>query len=212
MVEEKRTQAKIEEEDKSFAAHVAREGARIVDDIRNEHITASSAEAAKGQEELAAKDALAIDILDELQIAEELRGRVIAQYFYEFESSGRTVTGIAYAGIKAIAREMGKRGEAIDIPEVTFDSGEDMKGPWIGCLAKAKNMRTNETRWGYASQALVMKLRSGGEMSDPFAKVKVLSKAQRNAIRAFIPELVIVEMYREWKGTPKGKRATEVTH
>jgi hypothetical protein len=43
-----------------------------------------------------------------------------------------------------------------------------------------------------------MRLRDGGEAEDAFALQKAVGKAQRNAIRALIPEAVIAEAYRAW--------------
>ncbi len=179
---------------------------KMVNTLQQEAIEAKAAEAAEGQEEKMQKDALAIDMLDELQIAEEMRGRVIQQYFYEFQSGGRTVTGIALSGVKAIAHEMAKRGEPITIVEKEWSQGEDSRGLWIGVTVKARDMKTGEERFAFASQSLELRLRDGRTIPDEFARIKALNKAQRNALRWFIPEVVMVQMYRAWKeGVPLNK-------
>lgn len=190
--------------DETFEEFAKRRAPAIAKEVVDSELAGQVHEAA--QEERSTSQALAIDELDELQIVEELKGRVIAQYFYEFPMGGIMVTGISWAGIKRIARELALRGEAITIESVEFESGEDDEGAWIAALALAKNLRTGEARFGYASQYRAMKLKVGGRRPDPFAKVKALNKAQRNAIRAFIPEVVITEMFKEWKKVREAKR------
>ncbi len=178
------------------AREAAEEAARLEVQARGQPIAAGTPPIPVQGE---AQAITAVDALDELQIAEEMSGRVIDQYFYDFPQGSRQVTGLSLAGVRAIARHMASHGEPLTVLEVRFEEGEDAEGGWIGCLAQGKNLRTGETRWGYASQARSMKLRSGQRIPDPYAKAKALNKAQRNALRSFIPEVVVVEMYREWR-------------
>src|SRR5439155_18018841 len=152
-------QAEGHPRDESFGELIGREGARIVEDVRKEQLAATSMEVSEVQEELATKDALMREALDELQIAEELRGRVLANYFYSYTSGGREIHGISWAGIKWIAREMARRGEAITIEKLEFEEGQDDDGPWMGFLARARNLLTNEIRFGYAAQSRNLKFR-----------------------------------------------------
>src|SRR5206468_7562823 len=106
------------------------------------------------------------------------------------------------------------RGEPISIIGADMIVGEDSQGEWVGCTVHAKNLRTGEERVAYASQYTMMNLKSGERIPDPFARTKALNKAQRNALRWFIPELVISESYKEWKAgirpaapPPAGARA-----
>lgn len=184
---------RIDEDPASFGAFIAKEGARIVDEVHQQAIAATASEAAN--DEKTTQEALAVDALDEMQIADELSGRVITEYFYSFPLGGRTVTGLSLAGVKAIAREMGRRGESLTIEKVEFQ--EDASA--VDCIAQVRNLLTNEVRFGHARQAKVMHLRSGGDVEDPFAKTKALNKSQRNALRQFIPEVVIAAMYKEWQ-------------
>ncbi len=191
----------------SFEEFVRREGPRIVKEVVAEALEGRATGASGEADERMVKDQQAIDALDEEQISQELQGRVITQYFYKFPISGREVTGISQAGVKRIARIMAQHGEAITISSVEFETGEDDAGGWIGCLARSRNMQTGEERFGYAAQALTMRFKSGEKQRDQFAKVKALNKAQRNAVRAFIPEAVIVEMYKAWEKLHGDKRA-----
>ncbi len=80
--------------------------------------------------------------------------------------------------------------------------GRDEDHSWI-VTAKATNLTTGEHRWGIASQSKKMLLRDGTLKDDDYALQKALSKAQRNALRAFEPEGVVIEMYKEWKAQRK---------
>lgn len=176
---------------------------KVVDEVHEKALSSGIAEASKLAHERSVDQALALEELDELQIAEEMKGRVVTQYFYEFPSRGATITGLSYAGVKAIARELAARGEAITIEDVKIERFVEQDGAdVVTCLARSKNLRTGEVRFGIASQALAMNTREG-KRPDPFAATKALNKAQRNAIRQFIPEVVINEMYRAWKDGPK---------
>ena len=201
---------RVESPAKALVDSVSKEELKtMIQEVRKEAIEAGAAEAAKGQEEHAIETAKEIDALDELQIAEEMAGRVVTQYFYEFSSRGRTITGISLSGIKAIARQMAMRGEAVTVIDAQPLEGEDTEGPWVGFHVKVRNLRTGEERFGYAQQSMEMQLRDGRRMPDPFARTKALNKAQRNGLRWFIPEVVIISMYKAWKGGKPLKEALE---
>lgn len=191
-----------------FDEFLLRNAKAIVEQARAIEKTALDAEAHEATAEAAnrgIRQALALDVLDEVQIAQEMQGRVITQYFYEFPVGGTRVTGISYAGVKAIARFMAQHGEPVVIEGVEFEEFDEGGKPVIGCLARARNARTGEVRFGYAAQAEVMETRQGPR-PDAFAKVKALNKAQRNALRQFIPEVVVVEMFKEWKKASEPKK------
>lgn len=137
-----------------------------------------------------------IEMADERQIVEEMRGRVLMEYFYSFEAGGREVVGLSYAGVKQLAREMARRREPIDIEDLEVNEDEES----VQIIAKAVNKKTGEHRFGASpKQPKVMTLKDGSRREDPYAYQKALSKAQRNALRAFIPEEIIIEMFKEWR-------------
>jgi hypothetical protein len=71
---------------------------------------------------------------------------------------------------------------------------------------KATDTRRGTSLLGTATQPKIMSTR-GGEKPDRFAYTKAVSKAQRNAIRAIIPERFLVEMYEQFKeGTHEPRR------
>ena len=123
---------------------------------------------------------------DEAQILAEAQGHIIKEMFYKFPIDGKTVTGISWVGTKEIARRYG--GIKMGIPQVS-DLGED----WA-CSVQATDTKNDVTLVGSSLQSKNMKKRDGSEVSDRFAYTKVVSKAQRNAIRALIPESFLLKM------------------
>jgi hypothetical protein len=141
------------------------------------------------------EDFLMMERKDEEQIMQEMQGRILPQFFYEFSSGGRIVTGLSYAGVKQIMRQMG------NIRIRDFNISDD--GNQFIAKARAVDENRNLEIWGVSQQPKKMTLRSGKEIFDEFAATKAASKAQRNAIRALIPEQVIVSAYEEWKRKKK---------
>ena len=122
---------------------------------------------------------------DEEQILAEAQGHIIKEMFYKFPIDGKTVTGISWVGTKEIARRYG--GIKMGIPQVT-DLGDD----WA-CSVQATDTKNDVTLVGSSLQCKNMKKRDGSEVPDRFAYTKGVSKAQRNAIRALIPESFLLE-------------------
>ena len=123
---------------------------------------------------------------DEDQILAEAQGHIIEEMFYKFPLDGKTVTGISWVGTKEIARKYG--GIKMGIPQVT-DLGDQ-----YACSIQATDIKNDVTLIGSSMQPKNMTLKSGEEKPDRFAYTKVVSKAQRNAIRALIPETFLLEM------------------
>jgi hypothetical protein len=131
-----------------------------------------------------------LDSRDEEQILAEIKGNIITEMFYSFPLDEKMVTGISWVGTKEIARQYG----GIDINYVKVDETEDN---YIA-IVKATDTRRCTSLLGSATQPKVMQTRSG-EKPDRFAYTKAVSKAQRNAIRAIIPERFLIEMYEQFK-------------
>ena len=143
--------------------------------------------------ELTTTDFIALDRLDEEQIVAELQGAVLDEYVYSFKSGGKTVTGLSWAGVKAIAAKLGSI--QIDLLQlVTTDEA-------YLCVVKA-TVPDGSSRIGAAEQCKVMSTKKG-QQPDPFALPKVTSKAQRNAIRALLPETLITELVKMHAGQAK---------
>ena len=136
--------------------------------------------------ELITTDFQQLDQLDEQQIVAELQGALLDQYVYSFQSNGRQVVGLSWAGVKAVANKLGP---------VTCDLLElrDTDESYI-CVVKA-SAPDGTQRIGAAEQSKTFKSKS-----DSFALPKAISKAQRNAIRALLPETLITEMVKAYRG------------
>jgi len=123
---------------------------------------------------------------DEDQILAEAQGIIIKEMFYKFPLGGKEVTGISWVGTKEIARKYG--GIKMGLPSVT-----ELEDCFV-CSIQAEDTKNGVTLVGSNVQSKTMNLRSGEVKPDPFAYIKVVSKAQRNAIRALIPETFLLKM------------------
>ena len=140
---------------------------------------------------------------DEDQILAEAQGNIIKEMFYKFKIGGVDVTGISWVGTKEIARRYG--GIKMGIPQVT-DLGED----WA-CSVQATDLKNDVTLVGSSLQTKNMKRRDGSEGPDRFAYTKVVSKAQRSAIRALIPESFLLSMEKTFSAEKSKPRKVDST-
>ncbi|KKL59141.1 hypothetical protein LCGC14_2218280, partial [marine sediment metagenome] len=92
---------------------------------------------------------------DEEQILNEMKGRMIEEYAYQFMQGGKLVTGIAYAGIKHLTVSRGGY-EDIDF-KITFDKERDLFVAYF----KAKDISNNNIAIGMSIQARLRQLKSG---------------------------------------------------
>jgi len=150
-----------------------------------------------------------MDALDEQQIVDEIKGHVLEQFFYEFTQGNKQVVGISYAGIKSVCQKLSNDGHPISIEEMHVDVGPET----ISALACAVDLTTKEKRWGAAEASKTITFfdyrdKTEKTKPNPFTRAVAVSKAQRNAMRNFVPEVVIQEAYKEWKAK-KGQQQTE---
>lgn len=144
------------------------------------------------------------DKLDEQQIMDEMQGKVITEYFYNFQIGGREVTGISWAGTKAVARYMSMQNkqhgfDGIEIMPIDLKRDVIEDDRYITAVARAIDHGSGLIMTGIARQSKYIIRKDGTSIPDDFAIVKACSKAMRNAIRSLIPEQVILEMYNQWK-------------
>ena len=123
---------------------------------------------------------------DEAQIMRELQGGMLDEFIYSFKESGRTVTGLSWAGVKECARRMG------GIEVLDAEISESAKEFRVICRARDTNTRA--VMLGVSAQAKMIETKSGRRYEDKFALQKAVSKAQRNAIRCLIPEAFVKQM------------------
>jgi len=140
-----------------------------------------------------------LDQRDEEQILAEIKGEIITEMFYEFPLEGKTVTGVSWVGTKEISRKYG--GITMGLPKV------DDLGDHYAATIQATDKRNDVTLVGTAMQPKNMTLKGGQVKPDVFAYTKAVSKAQRNAIRALIPERYLIEMYQLFKERAQPKPA-----
>lgn len=133
---------------------------------------------------------------DEALIEAELRGEVLDLMAYR-SRDGKTT--LSWAGVKHLAWMAEQRGNPLSIERIEYL--ED-KGEYYQCLVWAKNLKTGTMRPGISTQMKKTTVR-GQTVDDEFAIQKVLSKAQRNALRALIPEVEAAEIIADWTDAKK---------
>lgn len=142
------------------------------------------------------------DRLDDNQILAEMRGELIEEYVYRFTQDGHEVTGLTWKGTKEAARQMG--GVQVDLLQGPLYTEET-----VAFIVKATDVKTASSRLGMKVQPLAEKLlRDNTTRPDRFASEKALSKAQRNAIRALLPEDLMARLIEEYLGQ---RRVRDVT-
>lgn len=157
----------------------------------------------------------ALDAADDRQIAADLEGRATAAVLYSFRQGGQMVTDLSWKGVHEAIRILNTRGYGkIGVAEgsasferttITVErDGESTEVPAVTVRVYAKDELRGGGYYGTATQALEQETRKGPR-PDPYAEAKALSKAQRNALRPFIP----VEVVEELKALHTGAGAVE---
>lgn len=72
-----------------------------------------------------------MDELDEAQIAKEMEGKVIEEYFYTFKENGLTKVGLSFAGVKYMAGLMRNEGHPLSIEYTNIELSPDGTS-WLG--------------------------------------------------------------------------------
>lgn len=140
-----------------------------------------------------------LDRHDEELVEAEIKGELLATMAYEFSVSGKQVRGLSYAGVNSAVRVMNARGvgriKCPPFPEPKFEeiTDEDGDSAWR-CTVYAVDELVGGGAWGTASQKKVIVKRNGEKVPDTFSRSKALSKAQRNAKSALIPEGLKAQM------------------
>ncbi len=147
----------------------------------------------------------AFDAADADLIEASLKGAVVAERLvYQIKVGGQIVTGLSIVGVKEVVRWFNEnKGLGLRINddlkwEVRTLNGEEY---FIAIVSAVDN--TGQRWYGAAMQPLMIKTRDGRSLLDPFALPKAISKAQRNALRALLPEPLIQELINRWVGEGK---------
>lgn len=136
------------------------------------------------------EDFKTLDRMDEEQILSELQGKTIDKLFYQLPNG---VTALSWAGVKYFTISRGN----IYIDEVKLTEDEE----YYRVVAWVRDVKMNVRMMGAAEQS--KKETWGKHERDQFALAKVVSKAQRNALRNLIPETIISAAFKEWMGKQK---------
>ncbi len=128
---------------------------------------------------------------DEQQMIKEYEGKVLSEITYQVQGQ----TAISYDGIKFI---VGKLGHIKILPEsIKAEFIEKPIEMWVASVV-AINEKYGIQLPGAGEQPYLMKAK-GEVVPDPFARRKAISKATRNALRAVIPEPMIIKFLEDVK-------------
>ncbi len=120
---------------------------------------------------------------DEAMIEKEIKGEFLDQMVYSFEIAGKRIVGLSWVGVKEVVRRMGN----IRVLDPMITETDTL----FQVICKARDEIRNLEMFGVSRQSKKARRKDGSEYDDEFALHKALSKAQRNAIRAVIPEVFI---------------------
>ena len=133
-----------------------------------------------------------IEMWDDEQIVESMKGAAIQEYVYSFKQGGRTVEGLTMAGINEAANRRG-----LEIVDLEY---EETETTWRA-VAKAFDSQTGNSRYGAFEQP-----KKTGTKVDPFAFTKAIHKAQRNALKHLIPVPIINQVITHYTQSQRGNR------
>jgi len=156
---------------------------------KTELVRDEAQESKKDERALAPADFVELDKRDEAQMLREMSGEVLSELVYDFKQGSRHVVGISYAGIKQLA--FGGKFGSVRILNLSIEELPEK----YRAVAKARNDATGVEMFGVAEQP---KVQPWDGKPDPFAYTKAASKAQRNAMRAVIPETAILELVKAY--------------
>lgn len=137
-----------------------------------------------------------MDAHDIEQIMHAMQGRLLDVSLYDFQQGGKRIVELSWKGVRETIAEMHATGKCRIgmLPEATqlssaHEDGED----WYEALVYARDEITGATFSGFAREPKRMRLRGHTEENpktkfDVFAQTKAINKAERNALRKFIPE------------------------
>lgn len=154
----------------------------------------------------------ALDAHDEEQILRRLEAKPMKYLAYDYNQGGVKVVDLSYEGVNEAIREMVSTGkvsiaivpESLQIETVTEDLGEGPMECWMATVYALDSVTGYgqfgtfvQSKWTKIKKDTAAKRRKddktvkefGGEphMPNPFARQTALGKAQRNALKLFIP-------------------------
>jgi hypothetical protein len=124
---------------------------------------------------------------DEKQIIAEMRGEIADTYVYSYQQGNRTVTNLAYPGVKEATR---RRGNISIVPCACCNKHfhVDDVGDEFRAVVKIHDLKNNVQFLGVSTC----------KKNVPFAYVVAANKAERNGLRKLLPEKEIALLIKEW--------------
>lgn len=138
---------------------------------------------------------MASELADDEMIEKELMGEVMPYFVYKFENRGKEIIGLTVKGVNETVRRLNRdkrSGLKIRInPEylkierdVEYDGQKGVEVSVFG-----ENLVDGNSGWGVKFEPY-FKIGKNGKYKNEFAVEKALSKAERNAKRKLIPEVL----------------------
>ena len=129
---------------------------------------------------------------DENQILANMRGEVVKEWVYTIQQGGRSITSLSYAGVKEAVRRRGNL-------------------TWRTCECCHHLVHIDETKEEIRATVCAWDLNNNVEFigtssslkGTPFAWVLAVNKAERNALRKFLPEKAIALLIQEYLNPQK---------
>jgi hypothetical protein len=159
-----------------------------------------------------------LDRHDEDLIVAEMQRRLTKTLLYDFPQDGSRVVDLSVYGVRECVRLLNNTGRCkirVDADHVAFEEVHEDGQEWVVATAYAVDDNTGYGVFGTAAQPKRLKLKEhtarkkrekGDHVAedntvwDKFARAKALSKAQRNALAAHIPEGLRQTLIAQYKG------------
>lgn len=138
------------------------------------------------------------EFADDEIIEREMMGDVLPHFIYQYTQDGKTVTGLSVKGVSEVVRRLNinkSSGSKIHInPKYLIKEEVEREGEkGIEVSVFAEDLVTGNSGWGIKFEPY-MKTGRNGQYKNTFAVEKALSKAERNAKRKLIPEVMATKM------------------
>lgn len=144
---------------------------------------------------------VASELADDQMIEQEMMGNVLQHFIYQFEQDNKPVVGLTVKGVSEVVRRINanpKSGSKIRLnPQYLVKEECERDGQkGIEVSVYAEDLVTGNSAWGIKFEPYKKSGRNG-TYSNTFAVEKALSKAERNAKRKLIPEVMATKIIKK---------------
>lgn len=148
---------------------------------------------------------VASEFADDAIIEAEMMGNILPYFIYSFQQDGKEVVGLTVKGVNEVVRRLGKdekSGSKIHMNPAYMIKEEVTRDGQLGIEVSvfAEDLISGNSAWGVKFEPykkLKKDWNRGGAMveyTNTFPTEKALSKAERNAKRKLIPEVLATKM------------------